>query len=738
MSCGANGVLDLSRRNAIRSLKKGDVDFILKGDPAEMGQVARIHPAAPFYAGLLVDERDRLRGTALFEAALECPERRVREEAGKKLLVRLLEDKSLFLASRLFSLSRRQNPPFPFAGDPALKPLWAAASYLLGYYDAADRFLPGSAENAVTRALALAIEAGNLVPAGGRTETGGEAALSASGPPPTYPPEGDMPGPDPGNSVKTAEFPGSFRKKAAGFFFTEAPDWSYLWALGELKRRAYPFTETEAAAIAGRIAVSKADYNKSLEHFEALLEQKDLFLEYPALLGDLGRAFQYSSSQEKGVEWLLQWNRELAAGNADIRYLLLFFTARIHRQMGRRYYAGAAEYFAQALELAPDAEQANACIWYLLHMTLTDKPGDLLPLLRSYSPRWNPESSFKDILDRYAQYLTANRKWRDLEEAFSLIRSGAGGAVKVKYAYILGRAAGEGYLETGTPPEEFFRVILEEDGAPFYYRTLAAFRLEEALPSVPGDNPVPPRGEDLEFLLNFFEFGGAGFVKTYIGEAMDRLDTGELRRLSEAFAASPYPEESIRLTGRYMDRKGYRLVRRDLELYYPRSFKNLIEDRAREAGIPVEIFFGLIHTESAFIPGAGSRAGAQGLAQLMPATARETAGRIVRRGGPDYGEDGDLDLHDPKINIHLGAVYLGYLMEHMDSPLQALLAYNGGMGRVRNWRNAESKLPEDLFLETIDIEETREYGKKVLGAAAAYGYLYYGMTMEAVVADIFK
>jgi soluble lytic murein transglycosylase len=219
---------------------------------------------------------------------------------------------------------------------------------------------------------------------------------------------------------------------------------------------------------------------------------------------------------------------------------------------------------------------------------------------------------------------------------------------------------------------------------------------------------------------------------------MDRLSTEELRKLSEALAASPSPEESIRLTGRYMERKDYQMVRRDLELYYPRPFKNLIEDRAREAGIPAAIFFGLIHTESAFIPGAGSWAGALGLAQLMPATARETAGRLVRQGGPDYIENGQLDLLDPKINVHLGAVYLGYLMEHMGSPLEALLAYNGGMGRVRTWRSAESKLPEDLFLETIDIQETREYGKKVLGAAAAYGYLYYGMTMEAVVADIFK
>ena len=73
----------------------------------------------------------------------------------------------------------------------------------------------------------------------------------------------------------------------------------------------------------------------------------------------------------------------------------------------------------------------------------------------------------------------------------------------------------------------------------------------------------------------------------------------------------------------------------------------------------------------------------------------------------------------------------------MKSPLLALLAYNGGMGRVPRWRAAQADLPEDLFPETVELRETREYGRKVLSAAAVYGYLYYGMTMEAVIADIF-
>jgi soluble lytic murein transglycosylase len=165
----------------------------------------------------------------------------------------------------------------------------------------------------------------------------------------------------------------------------------------------------------------------------------------------------------------------------------------------------------------------------------------------------------------------------------------------------------------------------------------------------------------------------------------------------------------------------------------------LIEKYAGEMGLGAEILYGLIHTESLFMSDVSSWVGAIGLVQLMPATAEEMAGRIVRQGGPDY-RGSETNLRDPEINIHIGSYYLRYLTQQMQSPMLALLAYNGGMGRVRRWLAADRRrgvLPLDLFLETVEYTETREYGRRVLAAAAAYGYLYYGMSMEEVAADIY-
>jgi soluble lytic murein transglycosylase len=242
----------------------------------------------------------------------------------------------------------------------------------------------------------------------------------------------------------------------------------------------------------------------------------------------------------------------------------------------------------------------------------------------------------------------------------------------------------------------------------------------------------------MEFLQGFFQYGASGFIDPYLQSVREELTIDELRTLAAAFHGAGRWDEAIRLISFAMGREGYELTRGDLEIAYPRPFQELTEIYAREADIPAALLYGLIRTESAFNPAIHSRAGAAGLTQLMTATALDMAGRLSRRGGPQYIENGEIDLGDPETNIHLGAIYLRYLMDNLKDPMTAILAYNGGMGRVRRWRAAESGFPEDLFLETIEISETRGYGRKVFSAAAVYGYLYYGIPMEDTVADIIE
>jgi soluble lytic murein transglycosylase len=551
------------------------------------------------------------------------------------------------------------------------------------------------------------------------------------------------------------------------FFLDRPPGDAQRWAWEKIRDRLPVLIGPGPAnAAAGRLAMARSGYGEALGLFRVVLEEDEtLFFRYPGMVGDLGRAFQFApGGGNRGVEKLREWDRRIQGGELDrsgydipgIRYLILYYAGRIQRQLHR--YSQSSDYFVRALEFTPDTLQSDACIWYILTNSFTEKPGETAALVKEYLPRWHSDSYFADILDRLARYLTANRRWDTLAELFPLIRTGSDGETTAKYAYILGRVLSEGLMPAAggssaasKESAEYFRISLEEGNTAFYYRALAAYQLGEPTLPIPEEAAAPvsadfPHRDDVEFILDFFEYGLGDRAFDYIRNDTDRFTTGlpaelpseELRVLAASFARTGRWAESIRLLSAYINRDGYTISRRDLELYYPRAFGDLVEARAREEGLSVGILFGLIRTESAFEPGIRSRAGALGLTQLMPETALEMAGRVSRRGGPVYAEDGKINLEDPEVNIHLGAVYLRYLMDRTESPMAALLAYNGGIGRFRRWRNAEPSLAGDLFLETLEYNETREYGRKVLAAAAVYGYLYYGMTMEDVVADVYN
>jgi soluble lytic murein transglycosylase len=695
-----------------------------------MGELTRIHVSAPYYAGLLTQNRggegSEERAAALFEAALEGKGRPRREAAGELLRFVYAWDAAEtrnFLARLEGRLAQ---------AEPALRTLRALCLYKL------DRFAD------------LQTLYGDRPPDLGPWDRA-FLLLAIS------------------RAASDAERKNSLPKAVADFFLARNPEASgdaaleeaRRWALEELDGRLEELAgPAVAAAAAGRSSIRRLSYGEGLSHFRrALAAEEGLFFRYPPLLGDLGRAFVFADAQAEGLALFLDWNRRIKEGDLDgaglniqeIRYHILYYLARIQRALRR--FVEASDYFAQALDFAPDSIQADACIWYILSISLQEQPQETASLIGRYGPRWTQDSYFVDILDRLARYLVANRRWNSLTETLSLIENRSDGNSVAKYAYILGAALSEG-LFTPDPrsasqrtAEGRLRIAMEQGNASFYYRGLAASRLgEKTLPVSKGQTPAADRnagaqqssGDDVEFLLGFFQHGAAGLAFDFIAAAADRLSPDALRTLAAAFAEAGRWEESIRTVSCYIERDGYAMEKRDLDLYYPRAFTDSVEAAAEEEALSPELLFALIRTESAFSPGIRSRAGAVGLTQLMPATAADMADRIRRRGGPDYAAAGEIDLEDPEANIRLGAAYLRYLMDRTESPLMALLAYNGGIGRLRRWRNAEPALGGDLFLETVEYGETREYGRKVLAAAAAYGYLYYGMTMEAVFADMYK
>ena len=153
-------------------------------------------------------------------------------------------------------------------------------------------------------------------------------------------------------------------------------------------------------------------------------------------------------------------------------------------------------------------------------------------------------------------------------------------------------------------------------------------------------------------------------------------------------------------------------------LAWPQAHKDALTTAATAEKLPTTLLMGLAREESAFNAGVVSWAGARGLCQLMPPTAREEALAI---GMPLA----DLDeLLDPARNARLGAAHLGRRLRGIKNPILAVAAYNAGPGAVQKWMpEAGRSLPTDAFVEQIPVEETRNYVKKVVGSWATYAVL---------------
>ncbi len=159
------------------------------------------------------------------------------------------------------------------------------------------------------------------------------------------------------------------------------------------------------------------------------------------------------------------------------------------------------------------------------------------------------------------------------------------------------------------------------------------------------------------------------------------------------------------------------LPKEALHLYYPVDYQEPVRNWAARNRLPAALVYGIIRQESAFEPGLTSVAGARGLMQLMPGTARELAHSFGVPFEP-------ARLTDPSYNLQLGTTYFRQVMSMFDDNLElALAGYNGGPYRIKRlWHERGGEL--DRFLEGLDLEESKTYVKRILVLSDSYRQLY--------------
>ncbi len=155
----------------------------------------------------------------------------------------------------------------------------------------------------------------------------------------------------------------------------------------------------------------------------------------------------------------------------------------------------------------------------------------------------------------------------------------------------------------------------------------------------------------------------------------------------------------------------------DIAQRFPLPFRDQVVSQARQAGLDPAVLYGLIRQESRFVVEAQSQAGAGGLMQVMPATARWTARKIGIPFRPEMLADRDL-------NLQLGIAYFKRVLDNFDGSLPlATAAYNAGPRRASRWRAGGAAVEPAVWAENIPFNETRSYVKNVLANSVIYAML---------------
>ncbi|HEX6202561.1 MAG TPA: lytic transglycosylase domain-containing protein [Thermoanaerobaculia bacterium] len=365
-----------------------------------------------------------------------------------------------------------------------------------------------------------------------------------------------------------------------------------------------------------------------------------------------------------------------------------------------------------------DAGRVEPALAALARLREVD-PGDATGARKLWEAGWNQY--------QLANYSGAVGWWAELAALY------AGSSYDRAGRYWTARAfEGLGKRDRATA---IYRAIAAGEAADFYVRHARArvggAAVPESLP-LAADRGIPwPEHPDLARARLLSDLGLDSLAASELAAVAGRPapEGGESRRRAAAalealiLARRGQPRSSIRRIHDAFPALGgpfqAAVPAAALRLYYPLAFEEVIAAAARRQGLPPHLVLGMVRQESAFDLAATSHAGARGLMQLMPATAREVAKKI----GVPYAPE---RLADPSFNVTLGTSYFHQVLGMFDGNVElALAGYNGGPYRIRRlWREAGDAVPLDAFVEGLPVEESRIYTKRILLLADSYRQLY--------------
>jgi soluble lytic murein transglycosylase len=404
-----------------------------------------------------------------------------------------------------------------------------------------------------------------------------------------------------------------------------------------------------------------------------------------------------------------------AAGRDPNRTALALY--RRARVLVRLNDPGAPEALASFAETYP-ADSAAPTALYLVGDFLADH-GDsagayrwLAELTRRYPA--DPRSSLARFRLAAAERHRGQLDGAERQYAAEIV---VGGVQRVAARYWLARLARERGDSAGA--DSLWRALVRDDSLGYY--GLHARRVARLPPiAIAADSlAVTPASDSGLARLDTLLLAGldteAGLeVRALLARTPQSLD--ELLGWSRGLSARGWGSAAVRLGWAASPRAPNDA--RVLRAIYPWPRRMAVEAEAHEFGVDPLLFAAIVRQESTFDLEALSRAGARGLAQLMPGTAAQAARGLDVTLYPEW-------LTLPDLNLHLGASHLAALLRRFGGRVEvAVAAYNAGAAPVLRWLAKPGADDPDQFIEQIPFQETRGYVRAVLRNRDLYRALY--------------
>lgn len=505
----------------------------------------------------------------------------------------------------------------------------------------------------------------------------------------------------------------------------------------------------QAQIIDLRSEVFKRNYKIAFEKFQNLKEILPLL---PQIISDAGKICLYGSDSYLQNAKFFDGLTEKVS-DTDAEFYSNFYAARLYEKI--EYLTYATNRYKSAMNCAKTDELYDNALWYLLSLNLKKSTSQGIKMIKQYCSTWHNPAYFDDIFDMLSPLMLSEGRWNEFNDLYKAIDGYASDGMTAKFAYIFGRLVQEKLAlpaidDTHQSEDDAAFTRALTSGNEIYYKTLAISKLgiggenaEEIICTTKNDSEIPVDIEAENLLLGYISFG---FPEKIYPEWLSLNKRGSKISYETGIKIAKFLEncgnnkneyypQALRIAAKVINSADKSVSKEDLKLLYPRDYSKLISEKCKKYNVPEEIMYALVRSESFFDHQIESSAGAVGLTQLMTFTGNDIAHRLK------YNE---YDLKNPDDNLEFGTWYLNNLAERLEKRwLSAFFSYNAGITRVRRWMNSSKiefnnikKLPDDLFLETIPYEETREYGRKLVGAAAMYAWLYYGKEIAEEITEI--